>query len=54
MFKAGAKWQKEKMMSKVIDATCFGFQDAALFSFRLPAGSYLVGSKVKVIIIKED
>lgn len=54
MFKAGAKWKKEESMAKAIDATCFGFQDAALFSFRLPAGSYLVGSKVKVVIIKED
>lgn len=53
-FKAGAKWQKGKMMAKAIDATCFGFQGAALFTFRLPAGSYLVGSKVKVIVIKED
>ena len=53
-FKAGAKWQKDRIMLNTIDATCFGFQGAALFSFRLPAGSYLVGSKVKVIIIKED
>lgn len=50
----GAKWQKEKMMAKAIDAHCFGFQDAALFSFRLPVGNYLVGSEVKVIVIKED
>lgn len=49
-----AKWQKEQMMAKAIDAHCFGFQGAALFSFRLPAGSYLIGSKVKVIVIKED
>ena len=53
-FKAGAQWQKEKMMAKAIDAQCFGFQDAALFSFRLPVGNYLVGSEVKVIVIKED
>lgn len=50
----GAKWQKEQMMAKAIDAHCFGFQGAALFSFRLPADNYLVGSEVKVIVIKED
>jgi hypothetical protein len=53
-FKAGAKWQIAKLMTNVIDAQCFGFQGAALFSFRLPADNYLVGSKVKVIVIKED
>ena len=54
MFKAGAQWQKEQMMAKAIDANCFGFQDDALFSFRLPADKYLVGSKVKIIVITED
>lgn len=53
-FKAGAKWQIAKLMTNVIDAQCFGFQGAALFSFRLPADNYLVGSKVKIIVIKED
>lgn len=53
-FKAGSKWQIAKLMTNVIDAQCFGFQGAALFSFRLPADNYLVGSKVKVIVIKED
>ena len=53
-FEAGAKWQKEQMMAKAIDAHCFGFQGAALFSFRLPVSNYLVGSEVKVIVIKED
>lgn len=53
-FKAGAKWQIAKLMTNVIDAQCFGFQGAALFSFRLPADNYLVGSKVKVILIDED
>lgn len=48
------KWQKEQMMAKAIDAHCFGFQGAALFSFRLPADNYLIGSKVKIIVIKED
>lgn len=49
-----AKWQKQQLMAKTIDATCFGIQGAALFSFRLPADKYLVGSEVKVIVIKED
>ena len=53
-FEDGAKWQKEHMMVKAINAHCFGFQGAALFSFRLPADNYLVGSEVKVIVIKED
>ena len=48
------KWKEQQMMSKAIDAHCFGFQGAALFSFRLPADKYLVGSKVKVIVIEED
>lgn len=52
--KYGMKLQKEEMMIKTIDAQCFGFQGAALFSFRLPADKYLVGSKVKVIVVKEE
>lgn len=50
----GMNLQKEQLMAKVIDARCFGFQGAALFSFRLPSDKYLVGSEVKVIVIKED
>lgn len=50
----GMKLQNEQMMAKAIDAHCFGFQGAALFSFRLPVGNYLVGSEVKVIVMKED
>ena len=53
-FKAGANWKEQQLMAKAVDARCFGFQGAALFSFRLPAKDYLVGSKIKVIIIKED
>ena len=49
-----AQWKEEQMMAKAVDAGCFGFQGAALFSFRLPSDRYLVGSKVKVIVIKED
>ena len=49
-----AKWQKDRMIGNTTDARCFGFQGAALFSFRLPADNYLVGSEVKVIVIKED
>lgn len=52
--KYGMKLQKEEMITKAIDAQCFGFQGAALFSFRLPADKYLVGSKVKVIVVKEE
>lgn len=51
---AGMNKMEQQMMVKAIDAQCFGFQGAALFSFRLPADNYLVGSKVKVIVIKED
>ena len=53
-FKAGAEWQKDKMIQNTIDAHCFGFQGAALFSFRLPADNYLVGSKAKVIVVEDD
>ena len=54
-FKAGAKRQKEQMMKSAITAHCFGFQGgAALFSFELPAGNYLVGSEVKATLIKEE
>ena len=53
-FKAGAKWKKQQMIKDAIDAHCFGLQGDALFSFRLPASKYLVGSEVKVIVIKED
>jgi hypothetical protein len=53
-FYRGANWQKEQMIAKAVDAHCFGFQGAALFSFKLPSDNYLVGSEVKVIVIKED
>lgn len=49
-----AKWKEQQMMANAVSAQCFGFQGAALFSFRLPADKYLVGSEVKVIVIKED
>lgn len=51
---AGMNKMEQQMRTKAIDAHCFGFQGDALFSFRLPADNYLVGSKVKVIVIKED
>ena len=54
IYKHGFEDCKKQMMEKAIDADCFGFQGAALFSFRLPADNYLVGSKVKVILINED
>ena len=50
---AGMNKMEQQMMAKAIDAQCFGFQGAALFSFRLPADNYLVGSEVKVIVIKK-
>lgn len=50
----GKAEMKQQLMTRAIDAQCFGFQGAALFSFRLPADKYLVGSEVKVIVIKED
>ena len=49
----GMRLKEEQLMAKAIDAQCFGFQGAALFSFRLPSDKYLVGSNVKVILIKE-
>lgn len=52
--KFGANWKEQQMMAKAIEATCFGIQGAALFTFRLPAGSYIVGSEVKVIIVKSE
>jgi hypothetical protein len=54
MLLAGMEKMKEEMTAKAIDAQCFGFQGAALFSFRLPADNYLIGSEVKVIVIKEE
>jgi len=51
--KYGMKLKEQQMMSNAIDAHCFGFQGDALFSFRLPADNYLVGSEVKVIVIKK-
>lgn len=51
---AGMEKMEQQMMAKAIDAHCFGFQGDALFSFKLPAGNYLVGSEVKVVVIKED
>ena len=51
----GAKWQKDHLMKDAVNARCFGFQSGeALFSIKLPADKYLVGSEIKVVIIKED
>ncbi len=51
----GKRIMKEQMMKNAITAECFGLQSGdALFSIRLPVKDYLVGSEVKVIIIKED
>ena len=43
----------EEMLNNAQIAGALNWIDA-LFSFRLPADNYLVGSEVKVIIIKED
>ena len=52
-FELGKDAIKQQMMKEAVNAECFGFQDAALFSFRLPSDKNLVGSEVKVIVIKE-
>lgn len=47
---------QEETVSKELNmsARCFGFQNSeALFSFRLPAKAYLVGSEVKISIKQE-
>lgn len=50
-----ADWQNQQMIKNAITAHCFGFQNPdALFSFKQPAENYLVGSELKVVIIKED
>ena len=51
-FHGGRCQKEEEMLKNAIDANCFGFQGDALFSFKLPADKYLVGSKVKVFVIK--
>ena len=51
----GKRIMKEQMMKNAITAECFGAQSGdALFSIRLPAKDYMVGSEIKVIIIKEE
>lgn len=53
-FRAGYNKCRQEMMKDAIPARCFGFQyPEALFSFRLNGENYLVGSEVKVVIIKE-
>lgn len=40
-----------ELTNETIQATCYGFQNGeALFTFRLPAKTYLVGSKINIII----
>lgn len=48
----GKNLLKQQMLQNAITATCFGFQGAALFSFRLPSDNYLVGSERKIVLIK--
>ena len=55
IFAKGRDSMKQRMMKNAITAECFGAQSGdALFSIRLPAKGYLVGSEIKVIIIKEE
>lgn len=54
-YEDGRDSMEEDMTKDAVDARCFGFQSGeALFSIKLPADKYLVGSKIKVVIIKED
>ena len=50
----GKNLLKQQMLRDAITATCFGFQGAALFSFRLPSDNYLVGSERKIVLIKDE
>ena len=50
----GKNLLKQQMLQNAITATCFGFQGAALFSFRLPSDNYLVGSERKIVLIKDE
>ena len=50
-FKAGAKWQKEQMMAKAIDAKLL---EGHLIRQKGVTHPLHVGDKVKVIVIKED
>jgi hypothetical protein len=56
-FKAGAKWQKEQMMAKAIDAELYSdgmFIPLIGVKDREKVSDIKFGDKVKVIIIKED
>ena len=51
MFRLGAKWQKEQMIAKAIDAKLL---EGHLIRQKSVTHPLHVGDKVKVIIIKED
>ena len=51
MFRLGAKWQKEQMMAKAIDAKLL---ESHLIRQKGVTHPLHVGDKVKVIVIKED
>ena len=56
MFKAGAKWQKEQMMAKAIDAELYSdgmFIPLIGVKDREKVSDIKFGDKVKVIVIKE-
>ena len=53
IFKAGAKWQKQQMMSKAIDTTIKqGCIDLGIFIKGLDKNKFSFGDKVKVIVVK--
>lgn len=53
-FKAGAKWQKEKMITKAIDGKVLANGMGNPILHLLDKGRHLIDKKVKVILIKED
>ena len=57
-FKAGAKWQKEQLLAKAVDALVHTFDNGYIrVGTQLLANNKYglkVGDKVKVIIVKED
>lgn len=55
IFKAGAEWQKEKMMEDAVDGKIYFSMD--MLQYRIitePLGNFHHGDKVKLIIIKEE
>jgi hypothetical protein len=53
-FKAGAKWQKEQMMTKAIDGKVIANGMGNPILHLWDKGRHLIDKKVKVIVIKEN